>query len=101
MTPGRRQTADTPERKRSRERQFSSAKDFELSSSQLGEVEPFSDQLKRKAQYVIAGNAKGRSRKAQVADAEMIMKMLGVHPTQSSDDLVAPLVPIQNHKSFR
>jgi len=36
-------------------------------------------------QRVIAANAKGRSRKAQVADAEELMRMLGVHPSQAAE----------------
>jgi hypothetical protein len=80
-----------------RERQFHSARDFETSSSQIGEVEPFSDQLRRKAQLIIAGNAKGRSKKAKVADAEEMMRMLGVHPDQPSlaDPLVGPTPTFQ------
>lgn len=75
-----------------RQRQFHSARDFETSASQIGEVEPFSEQLRRKAQLIIAGNAKGRGRKAQVADAEELMRMLGVHPDQPihSDPMTAP-----------
>lgn len=36
-------------------------------------------------QRIIAGNAKGRSKKQQVADAEEMMMMLGVHPSQASE----------------
>lgn len=36
-------------------------------------------------QRIIAGNAKGRSRRAQVADATELMLMLGVHPSQADD----------------
>lgn len=83
-------TDDT--RKARRERQFHSARDFETSASQIEDVEPFSDQLRRKAQTIICGNAKGRSRKAQIADAEMLMRMLGVHPDQppAFDPAVGP-----------
>lgn len=69
-------------RKAKRERQFHSARDFETSASQIGEVEPLSEQLRRKAQLIVCGNAKGRSAKARRADAEELMRMLGVHPDQ-------------------
>lgn len=36
-------------------------------------------------QRVVCGNAKGRSRKAQIADATEMMLMLGVHPSQSDE----------------
>lgn len=36
-------------------------------------------------QKIIAGNAKGRSLKAKVADATELMMMLGVHPSQSDE----------------
>lgn len=36
-------------------------------------------------QRVIAGNAKGRSKKAQVEDATELMMMLGVHPSQVAE----------------
>lgn len=79
-------------RKAKRERQFHSARDFETSASQIGEVEPLSEQLRRKAQLIVCGNAKGRSAKARRADAEELMRMLGVHPDQppSFDPLVGP-----------
>jgi hypothetical protein len=45
---------------------------------------------------VIAANAKGRSKKAKVADATELMMMLGVHPSQADDwqYLVGPNVPV-------
>lgn len=76
-----------------RQRQFHSARDFETSASQIGEVEPFAESVRRKAQLIVAGNAKGRSRKAQVADADELMMMLGVHPSQPP--LTDPLAPPQ------
>lgn len=76
-----------------RERQFHSARDFETSSSQIGDVEPLGDDLKRKAQLVIAGNAKGRSKKAQVEDATLLMRMLGVHPDDRFDPSASATVP--------
>jgi hypothetical protein len=85
-----------------RQRQFHSARDFETSSSQIGDIEPFSEQLRRKAQLVIAGNAKGRSRKAQVADAEAMMRMLGIHPDQPIQaDPLAGTIPSFQMRSNR
>ena len=84
-------------RQAKRERQFHSARDFETSSSQIGEVEPLSDQLRRKAQMIICGNAKGRSAKARREDAELLMQMLGVHPDQPPvfDPTVGPTPSFQ------
>ena len=75
-----------------RQRQFHSARDFETSASQIGDIEPLQDDTRRRVQLIIAGNAKGRSKKAQVADAENLMMMLGVHPSQSEqyDLLIGP-----------
>jgi hypothetical protein len=36
-------------------------------------------------QRIICGNAKGRSLKAKVADADELMLMLGVHPSQADE----------------
>lgn len=84
-------------RKAKKERQFHSARDFETSASQIGEVEPFTEQLRRKMQLIICGNASGRSRKAQIADAEELMRMLGVHPDQPPvfDPAVGPTPSLQ------
>lgn len=46
-------------------------------------------------QRIIAGNAKGRSKKQKIADATELMLMLGVHPSQAgewknSSDLPVP-----------
>jgi hypothetical protein len=80
-----------------RERQFHSARDFETSASQIGEVAPFGEELKAKAQRIIAGSAKGRSKKAQVADATLLMRMLGVHPEDTFDpSLSAVVAPTPN-----
>ena len=38
------------------------------------------------ARNIICGNAIGKTLKAQVADAEDMMKMLGVHPSQDDDE---------------
>ena len=68
-----------------RERQFHSARDFETSASQIGDVDPIGEEMKRKAQLIIAGNARGRSKAARVADATLLMQMLGVHPDDDFD----------------
>lgn len=47
--------------------------------------DPLTDNQIVAMQRVIAGNAKGRSRKAQVQDATELMMMLGVHPSQAED----------------
>lgn len=75
-----------------RERQFHSARDFETSSSQIGDVDPIGEELKAKMQRIIAANAKGRSKRAQVADATLLMQMLGVHPNDTFD----PAGPVTN-----
>lgn len=74
-------------RQSQRERQFHSARDFETSASQIGDIEPLSETLRRKAQLVVCGNAKGRSAKARLEDAEEMLRMLGLHPDQPVDDL--------------
>lgn len=88
---------DDTARKAKKERQFHSARDFETSASQIGEVEPLSEQMRKKAQLIICGNAKGRSKKAQREDAETLMKMLGVHPDQppAFDPTVGPTPSFQ------
>jgi hypothetical protein len=68
-----------------RARQFHSARDFETSSSQIGDVDDPGEEIKRKARTIVAANAKGRSRKAQVVDATLLMEMLGVYPGQDFD----------------
>lgn len=87
----------TDDRDAKRHRQFHSARDFETSSSQIGEVEPLSDQVRRKAQLIIAGNARGRSKKSRIADAENLMQMLGIHPSQPplEDPLAGPIPSFQ------
>lgn len=75
-----------------RERQFHSARDFETSASQIGDVSDPGEEIKRKAREVVAGNAKGRSHKARVADATMLMQMLGVYPGQDFDPTETPIL---------
>ena len=76
-----------------RTRQFHSARDFEMSSSQIGEVDDPGEDIKRRAREVIAGNAKGRSKAARVEDATLLMQMLGVYPGQDFDPTAPTLVP--------
>lgn len=68
-----------------KQRQFHSARDFETSASQIGDVEPLDADIQRKMQLIIAGNAQGRTKEEQVADAELLMRMLGVHPDDKFD----------------
>jgi len=75
-----------------RTRQFHSARDFETSASQIGDVDPVTDDTKGKVQMIIAANARGRSKAARVADAVLLMQMLGVHP----DDDFDPDAPVVN-----
>jgi hypothetical protein len=76
-----------------RERQFHSARDFETSASQIEDVEPLGADTQLKAQLIIAANAKGRSKADRVADAALLMRMLGVHPDDHFDPTANPLVP--------
>lgn len=85
-----------------RERQFHSARDFETSASQIGEITPLTEDLKIRTQRIIAANARGRSRKAQTEDAILLMRMLGVHPQDTFDPAVAGLaVPIPQNRGKR
>ncbi len=72
-----------------RERQFHSARDFETSASQIGEVSPFAEEIKLRAQRIIAANAQGTGVAAQAADAALLMRMLGVHPDDVWDPTIA------------
>jgi hypothetical protein len=76
-----------------RTRQFHSARDFETSSSQIGEVDDPGEDIKRRAREVIAGNARGRSKAARVEDATLLMQMLGVYPGQDFDPTAPTIVP--------
>lgn len=49
------------------------------------DFDPLTDAQITAMQRVIAGNAKGRSKKAQVEDAQEMMMMLGVHPSQADE----------------
>lgn len=82
-----------------RTRQFHSARDFETSASQIGEIGPVAEDMKRTVQLLIAANAEGTTTAEKVADAEMLMRMLGVHPDDTFDPTLAgPKIPRpQNH----
>lgn len=89
--------------KTDKETSFYSAANFESTASQIGEVEPFGEQVRKKAQRVIAGNARGRSLKAKVSDATELMLMLGVHPSQPDlpDPLASPVPSFSYNSSQR
>lgn len=70
-----------------KQRQFHSARDFETSSSQIGEVDDPGEDIKRKARLVIAGNA------ADAEDAALLMQMLGVYPGQDFDPTAPTIIP--------
>lgn len=84
-----------------RERQFHSARDFETSASQIGDVEPLGEEMKAKTQRIIAANAKGRSKKAQIEDAIMLMRMLGVHPDDRFDPTATGPAPAPHPTATR
>ena len=79
-----------------KERQFHSARDFETSASQIGGVAPFAEDIKAKAQRVIAANAVGNGVAAQGTDAALLMRMLGVHPDDVWDPSIAMDIPLPN-----
>lgn len=70
-----------------KERQFHSARDFETSASQIGDIEPLGEEMKRKAQLIIAGNSENAE------DAATLMRMLGIHPDDTFDPSLSALVP--------
>lgn len=76
-----------------KQRQFHSARDFETSASQIGDIEPFADDMKAKAQRIVAASAVGDGIAAQAADAALLMRMLGIHPDDSFDPSLNALVP--------
>ena len=78
-----------------RQRQFHSARDFETSSSQIGEVDDPCDDIKRKARLVIAGNS------ADADDAALLMQMLGVYPGQDFDPTAPTMVPQSPNMRYR
>lgn len=85
--------SDDAKRAARRNRQFHSARDFETSSSQIGDPDPLAEDIKGRAQRIVAGNARGRSKAARVADAEMLMRMLGVHPEDGFDPSLSVMNP--------
>ena len=74
----------TVSRTENRQRQFHSARDFETSSSQIGDVEPFAEAVRRRAQIVICGNSEN------IEDATELLSMLGVHPSQEVSLISSP-----------
>jgi len=77
-----------PAREARKNRQFHSARDFEMVSSQIGDVDPLDDEVKAKIQKLVAANAAGDTHEDKVADATMLMRMLGVHPDDVYDSSV-------------
>lgn len=77
-----------------KERQFHSARDFETSASQIGEIGPFAEDIKAKAQRIIAASAQGDGIAAQAADAALLMRMLGVHPDDTWDPTLSMDTPL-------
>jgi hypothetical protein len=62
-----------------RQRAFHSAKDFETSASQLGDIQATEIDAKRKASILVAANVpKG--------EVEEVLLMLGIHPSQPDFD---------------
>lgn len=76
-----------------RTRQFHSARDFETSASQIGDVDDPGEEIKARVRLIVAGNAKGRSKAARVADATLLMEMLGVLPGQDFDPTAPTTLP--------
>ena len=58
-----------------RQRAFHSAKDYETSASQIGEIPPTEPSTKRKASIVVASMVPRE-------EIEDMLKMLGLHPSQ-------------------
>ena len=71
-------------------------RDSKAMTDQVENFDPLTGDQMGAMRLLIAGNAKGRSKKAQVEDAVKLMKMLGVHPSQENDwqYLVAPNSPV-------
>lgn len=61
------------------------ARDSRAMTDLVENFDPLTGDQMEAMRRVIAGNAKGRSKKAQVADAEELMMMLGVHPSQKDE----------------
>ena len=53
--------------------------------TQVEECDPPSQEVKDKVRQVICGYAAGSDHATEVADAELLMKMLGVHPSQDDE----------------
>lgn len=71
-------------------------RDSRAMTDQVEDFDPLTGDQMGAVRILIAANAKGRSKKAQVEDAVELMKMLGVYPSQENDwrYLVAPNAPV-------
>lgn len=58
---------------------------MEAMHHQVEEVDPFSEETRDAVRRLCCANAKGETLAEQLADAEELMKHLGVHPAQQSD----------------
>jgi len=65
-----------------RERAFHSAKDYETSASQIGDIEPPSESIKNRARRVAAEQLVRREPDATAKDLAELLMMLGLHPSQ-------------------
>lgn len=74
-TPPRRLSATEEARDAKRQRAFHSAKDYETSASQLGDIQATTPSAKRKAAIVVAANV-------PPAEISEMLMMLGIHPDQ-------------------
>jgi hypothetical protein len=74
-TPARILSSTEEARDVKRKRAFHSAKDYETSASQLGDIQATDTSAKRKVSIVVAAHVP----KGEVED---ILLMLGIHPTQ-------------------
>lgn len=72
------------------------ARDSRAMTDLVENFDPLTGDQMNAMRLLIAGNAKGRSKKAKVEDAENLMKMLGVHPSQEDEwqYRVGPTTPI-------
>jgi hypothetical protein len=52
---------------------------------EIEDCEPLPEWLKDRMRHVICANAEGETLAEQVADADLLMQALGVHPKQADD----------------
>lgn len=64
-----------------------------------GETEELDEDVKDKVRKLVCANAKGRSKKEQVAFARELILMLGLHPTQDDEDRTLAPPSAINHFS--